>query len=160
MLLLCDLSLTFKLSCFKDLRAVITGQSKGPPSPLRSPREGPLAQPWEQRRRRSHPRTPQAPSTPGHRGGAGAGRAASAHVGTAFCSLPFCSWTQANCYHLQNPPQEIPKLNPVLGSVKFPGSICLFCGSFLRMRQLLCSRVPALIAGLSEAEAPERHFGA
>lgn len=68
MLLLCDLSLTFKLSCFKDLRAVITGHSEGPASLSCWPWERLWPKSWEARRKSqtcptASPRALAAPST-------------------------------------------------------------------------------------------------
>lgn len=43
--------MTFKLSCFKDLRAVITGHSKGPASLSCWPWDGLWLKAWEERRK-------------------------------------------------------------------------------------------------------------
>ena len=104
MLLLCDLSLTFKSSCFKDLRAVITGHRNGLVSLSCWPWEGLWPEPWEARRKRetcpkASPRALATPSTVvgldelGRDGMErdGMGRDASAHEGIFSYSFPFFS---------------------------------------------------------------------
>lgn len=131
MFVLCDLSLTFKLSCFKDLRAVITGHSKGPASLSCWPPEG--LWPWEARRKKetcptASPRAHAAPSTAV--GLEELGRDRTGWVGmpqpmrefspTHFLSFLGLKYIFIICKMLW---QDISKLNPMLSLGNFSDSV-------------------------------------